>query len=227
MATENSKSSFIPQPQKTGGYGERTKYNLFSLTGIFLFIFLFLITGGMLGFEYFLETKLEEVEKETPDVEDVFYTELLDKFVLAEAQINSSESILDGHLAPSIIFSILEKYVTEDVYFRNFNYRSHYTLEGDNTVVELIGSAPSYEAVAFQSDVFKDAEEIKSVKIRDVASTRETDEFGDLRELVPDRVSFEAVLEIEGEKLLFKEKIEKEDEEEETDDEEKEEEPEE
>lgn len=196
MNKENLQSSFIPQAKKSSGNYRKSTYNLFSITGILIFVSLILSTGGLFTYDYFLKVKKKEVEDNLPKVEEIFDAELLRDLNIANARVRVSENLLEDHVAPSVIFAFLENFTIEDVYFYNFDYRSNQIQEDNVATVRMFGHAPTFGAVAFQSDVLKDIDNIKSVNVANVRLVEG-------RTLAERRVSFDVTLEFEEKEVLY------------------------
>ena len=206
MNKENLQSSFIPQAKRSGGDYRKSSYNLFSITGILIFISLILSTGGLYSFNYYLDQKKKEVEENLPKVEEVFDSELLRDLNIANARVRMSENLLKDRVAPSIIFSVLERFTIEDVYFHNFEYRSHQIQQDKITTVRMLGSAPTFNAVAFQSDVLKRIRDVKNIKVSNVRLI-----IAEGRDFTGQRVSFEVELEFEERDVLYSKTLNKRD----------------
>ncbi|MGM0629410.1 MAG: hypothetical protein ACQESA_03205 [Patescibacteria group bacterium] len=194
MTEQNTQPSFIPKSQ---GPTERRKYayNLFAVTGISIFVITLLCSGVLFGYKYYLEVKLAELEENFKHPDEVFDPDLKEKISVADSSIKVSEKLLNLKTAPTFVFETLEELTSEDIYFNEFLYKSHLSTEGDLSYVTLKTTAPSFNAAAFQSDVFKDSDKVQSVKVKNIHLNEEG------------KVVLDFVLGFSEEQLLYKENI--------------------
>ncbi len=192
--TEEKTTSFIPKARNTSGRHRAFKYNSFTITGVTIFLLVFLVSAGLFIYEMYLDSRVSAMEAQLPKVDEIFDPEFVKELTVADATIRSSEELLNTRVAPTVIFGLLEDLTAENIYFENFEYSSHQLGGDEGTVVVLEGSAPTFNAVAFQSDVFKNEENIKEATVRNIR-------------LRDGRVLFEATLKMEVKTLLYKENI--------------------
>ncbi len=189
---EKTQTSFIPK-SRTPSRGDGTStYNSFTITGVTVFLIVVLVSTGLFLYQKYLEAEIRGMT--LPDIDQIFDPAFLQDVILADAWISSTEKLLDNRIAPTTVFLTLENLTADRVYFNSFSYRSHKIEQSGETVVVLEGFAPSFNAVAFQSDVFKKEENIKEANIGNIR----------LRE---GRIFFEATLNFEPRVLLYKETI--------------------
>ncbi|MFP4539809.1 MAG: hypothetical protein ACLFNN_02625 [Candidatus Paceibacterota bacterium] len=194
MAEENKQPSFIPKARGFERSKEKTSYSLFTLTGTSVFVLVLLVSASFFGYEYYLNSKIEQMEEELVPAEELFDSEFIRELNAADLMITSSEELMEKRVAPTEIFFILEDLTAENIYFYDFSYVSHKVEEGSQTLVELKAVAPSYEAIAFQSDVFREEEKISDVSVENIHLDEED-------------IKFDVILSLDEEVLLYKEKI--------------------
>lgn len=169
-------------------------YNSFTITGVSVFVIVFIVAGFMFAYERYLASIIDKMEEERIDIEEAFSSDLINDLTVADVRVRVSEGLLNDRVAPSIIFALLSNYTSENVYFDNFFYRSHQVEEDGFTNVRLQGIAPTFNAVAYQSDVFKGIEGVANVTVRNIR-------------LIEGRVAFEALLSFEKREVLYAKEI--------------------
>ncbi|MGM0482790.1 MAG: hypothetical protein ACQEP6_02925 [Patescibacteria group bacterium] len=195
MTEQNTQPSFIPKAQ---GSAEKRNYayNLFAITGISIFVITLLCSGLLFGYKYYLEVKLAELEDNFKHPDEVFNPELKEKVSIADSSIRVSEKLLNNvKTSPTFVFEALEDLTTEDIYFNEFLYKSHLGTEESLSFVTLKATAPSFNAAAFQSDVFKDSDKIETVEVENIHLNEEG------------RVVLNFILGFSKEQLLYKENM--------------------
>lgn len=193
MIDQNSKSSFIPKDQTFSG-GKSEYYNLFAISGVAIFSITLFVSLVFFGYDYYLDVKLTQLEDSLRQPEEVFDPDFMDEILLVDSRIRVTESLLENKTSPTFIFGTLEEVTTEDIYFSDFSYVSHLTGEKDLTKVTLKASAPDFNSAAFQSDVFKDSDEIETVEVKNIR-------------LNEGEVTLDFVLGFKERTLLYKENI--------------------
>lgn len=191
---EKKQNSFIPKARSSAS-SEESFYNPFTVTGISIFSIVILVSAIFFFYGMYLDYQIEETEKNLVDVDEIFKPEFVQDLIIANARIRASEKSLEERVAPTVIFEVLEELTSESIYFDNFNYRSHKVNGEDKTVVVLNGIAPTFNALAFQTDVFKEEEKVNEVLVRNIR-------------LVDGLILFNATLSFEEEVILYKENIE-------------------
>ena len=190
---ENTHNSFIPKARSSSS-SEKTSYNPFTITGVSIFVVVILVSAGLFFYGMYLEYQIEETQKNLVDVDEIFKPEFVQDLVIADARIKSSKKSLEERVAPTVVFEVLERLTAEGVYFDNFTYRSHKINGEEESVVVLNGIAPSFNSLAFQTDVFKEEEKVNDVLVRNIR-------------LVEGLILFNATLTFEEEVILYKENI--------------------
>ncbi len=167
---------------------------MYVLTAYLVFAVAVVGSIGISAYEWFLSSEVEELAVTLQDPDEAFDPDLLEELEAADAVIRSAEQAVNDHVASTFIFNTLEELTAENIFFSRFEYHSHQITEGDNTRVVLSGSAPTFGAVAFQSDVLEDEDHIEEVIVRDVS-------------LEEGRVIFTATLIFPSESVLFSETL--------------------
>jgi hypothetical protein len=186
MAAQSKKSSFIPKktlskekskasgatgnagggggggPKKSKGsqggktFGSMFSGNLFLVVGIIIFLGTGAVAGGMYGYQYFIQSDIEEKSRQLEAAEEEIDPKLIDELERLDAQFSHARGILAGHETLTPFFGLLERNTVRAVSFKSFQYSKG----NDAHSVSLEGQADSYMTLALQSDVLNDAEPI-------------------------------------------------------------------
>ncbi len=187
-------TSFIPKKSVAATYnstGIRKKGpSLLSIIGMFLFTLAIIGAGG----SYWWRIKIgDDIEKQINDLKDA--KDQFDEDFIAEAtrlnkKINSVKKLLEDHVAPSIIFKILEGETMKNVSYNSFKYET----DTDGLItINGTGIAKSLESVVLQSD------ELGKSDFRDVL-------FDNIQNIENDNVSFSLEATLDNKVILFSKK---------------------
>lgn len=133
--------------------------NFLKLVGMLVFVFAISGLGILYGYRSLViaqnNDKKNVVEKAIRD----FEPELTKELTIIKARLDAGKYLVDNHKAVSLLFSLLELNTAQTVRFNEFSYVTN----SDNTItVSLKGEARSYNAIAYQSDVFSKIESINN-----------------------------------------------------------------
>lgn len=164
----SSQPSFIPKSRIPSRSDFAQAYSSFSLAGILIFVLVLLTSFLFFAYEFYLERKVAAFEEELLHPDEIFDSESIEDLIVADSRIRVSENLFQNKTAPTYVFEFLEDLTTGNVFFSRFLYRSHLGGDDDMTVVTVRASAPSFNAVAFQFDVFRESGRVDSVNIENI-----------------------------------------------------------
>jgi len=162
---KRNKISFIPQkPISRKIKGPVRPASLMIAVSFAVFFFTFIVYGGMffynLNLEKVVEGKQEELKlaKEKLDPGDI-----MGRAQRLQEKVSNVSGILDSHIAPSVVFGLIEDITLQSISFNTFeftegNNASEQGMEksdGASFSINLKGVAPSYSSVAYQSNVIE------------------------------------------------------------------------
>ena len=185
------KISFIPKKPLTRKT-EKTKHPVGLLLFATYFIFFATIAfyGGLYLYNKSIKNtlieKTKELETEKTKIDPFSVVEKGEKL---QKKINGAQSLLNKHLAPSSVFSILEKAILKSITLQEFSLGLDDSTGGNNDayknvddkqtatdpdfIIKTKGIAINYESLAYQSDVLKKEtekrQEIKGFSIKDLS----------------------------------------------------------
>lgn len=133
--------------------------NFLMIVGVSVFVLAGIALGGLYFYKSIVvasngdkKTKVEEAIKN-------FEPALTRELTAIKARMDAGKYLLDNHKAASLLFSILELNTAQTVQFTELSYAA----ASDKSIeLSMKGKAHSYNAVAFQSDVFSRIEQLKN-----------------------------------------------------------------
>lgn len=147
------KSSFIPKKPVAPVSMRQTRAKpvgfLFVAASIIL-IACVAMAAGIFGYGMYLQKNLTQKQDALKIAQRDLQPALVQEIRRLDARLRHAKQLLSNHLALSPVFTLLEKSTLTSVQFTNFNYV--FNPEGGVTL-ELSGIAPSFGALALQSDV--------------------------------------------------------------------------
>ena len=195
MPDNSPNHSFIPKSSgEDANLLSRASSGAYTIVAVIILLAALVVGTGLFVYQYLLENRVDELQSELPALDDVLGPDLLAQFETASDQIAAAERLLDIHVAPSVIFGLLQENTAEDVSFSQFRYRSHQIEQGNDTLLTLEGLAPSFGAIAFQVDSLRNVDEVRSARATGL-------------ELADDGVTFTLEIAVDSEALLYKEQF--------------------
>ncbi len=116
-----------------------------------IFFISVLIAGGTFGWSKYLSSQKVKMKQDLDRNIKAFEPQTLQEYVRLNTRLNASQQLLSKHVAVSYIFDFLSENTLQSVSFNDFKYSV--TADG-SAGLSLNGIAKSYNAVAFQSEVF-------------------------------------------------------------------------
>jgi hypothetical protein len=150
----NIKSSFIPQaplsPMRAAGPSSRGGgFDLFILIGIVVFVASATLAAGVFLYSQYLSTsaasKLEQLER----AKQAFEPSLIQDLTRLDSRMRAANTILEGHVAPTTLFHLLEQLTLQTVAFSAFDFSS----SPDGLTLVMKGLAQSVNSIALQADL--------------------------------------------------------------------------
>jgi hypothetical protein len=148
------KSSFIPKdasvPMSSRAPRARTTFaDLLVLISVVLLIASIALAAGVFLYLQYLQSasasKLEQLHR----AKEAFDPVLIQSLTRLDDRIRAADSILSVHMAPSVIFHLLEEITLQTVSFKNFRFE---TADSQSLKIEMEGIAESVNSIALQAD---------------------------------------------------------------------------
>lgn len=153
-------TSFIPKKSLVEATSpRRSGISIFMLLGVAVFVISVFLAGGIYFYEGYLEGAIGEKDASLKRARAAFEPALIEDLKRLSNRINLARGVLDNHLAPSAIFSLLEESTLRTIRFRSFTY----TTTGSRASIALKGEGRSFGDVAVQSDTFAAGRRLRDV----------------------------------------------------------------
>lgn len=154
-------ATFMPRQAAVagGGYVRPKGHHWFMTLGIVIFLLVGASYGGLYFYKDYVKKNNEEKQKKVQTAVSNFEPELTKELTLLKARIDVGENLIKNHRAFSRFLTLLEKNTVQTVQFTELAY----DISEDNKVLlSMTGDSRSYNAIAYQSDVFSRVPQIKA-----------------------------------------------------------------
>jgi hypothetical protein len=151
MEGSNFQTSFIPKKPlvEASGKPPRTT-NFLSLIATVVFFTTIVITGGIYGYTFYLQTTIKNVKTDLETELSKIKQDDINDLIRIDNRIESAKAIMNGHVAISGFFDFLNRTTIYPVRYNTFSY----SMDGDMAKVTMTGQALSYGAIQSQLDEF-------------------------------------------------------------------------
>ncbi len=147
------KSSFIPQDavvsQAPRAMGRTGFADLLILIAIVFLVASLALGAGVFLYDQYLQTsstaKLQQLER----ARQAFEPSLIQELTRLDDRMHAASAILDGHIAPTIFFNILEQLTLQTVAFNSLTFQGN---DAQNMTITMDGIARSVNSIALQAD---------------------------------------------------------------------------
>jgi len=155
-------ATFMPRQTTPGGDAyERRKSppNFFMLAGVGIFLIVLALGGGLYVYKGVLTSSNEAKRASIQEAIRDFEPELTKELTALKTKIDAGKALIQNHKAFSLLLGLLEMNTAQTVRFNEFSY----TAGPDNKIsIAMRGEARTYNAIAFQSDVFSKIPQVKN-----------------------------------------------------------------
>jgi hypothetical protein len=164
-------SNAVPVQGSSGGKKSRKGKTIFSLIAVIIFIGSLAALGGMYFYKFTLAQRIEAQIDSLEKTKDEFDEAFIQDATRLNRRINNATDLLENHLSPSSIFTLLEEYTLQTVSFTGFVFTD--TKDG---LVQVAGTgeAARFESIVLQSDSFGNSGLMRNVLFTNLASNLET-----------------------------------------------------
>lgn len=158
------KTSFIPkkpiQPSVSSKAEGKSGINFFMLVAMILFITSVLLTVGVFVYKFTLRGAIESQLRTLETARQSFEPTFINQANRLNTRIENVNRILNSHLAPSVMFSLLEEFTLQTVSFNRFLFQ-----DGEDGTIKVIasGEADSFRSIVLQSDKFGQSGSLRDV----------------------------------------------------------------
>lgn len=162
-------ATFMPrQPAVSGDAYTRPKSapSFFRMIGILVFVLALVAMGGLFAYKKYITGSNGEKQAKVEEAIKNFEPELTRELTIIKARVDAGKNLLENHRAFSLLFTLLEINTAQTVQFNEFSF----DVAPDKKIkLTMQGEARSYNAIAFQSDVFSKVEQFKNPMFTNLA----------------------------------------------------------
>lgn len=155
-------ATFMPRQSPVPGVSStrpKAPTNFLMMIGVLILILVLGGMGALYAYKIFITSSNEKKQAQIQEEIKNFEPELTRDLTILKARVDAGKILLDNHRAFSLLFTLLELNTAKTVQFKEFSY----TVLPDKTIkLNAKGEARSYNAVAFQSDIFSKVEQLKN-----------------------------------------------------------------
>lgn len=192
-------SSFIPaRPgaatplgQYTGDTTSRDITDVFVLIGTIAIIIAGTLAGGVFLYKLSVAQGLETTKKQLETAEKSFNPKNVRELSRMDERIRVAESLLKSHIAPSMLFAVLQQTTLQSIQFKSMDFDG---ASQEKLIVEMKGVATGVNAIALQANIFSRHPAIKDPIFQINDLTKDGVTFDVSFMLNPDIVNYESLI---------------------------------
>lgn len=153
-------TSFIPKTNLAPvASGTKRPLGFFTFVSTIIFFVSVLVGGAAFGWHKYLESSKVKIKDSLDRNIKSFEPQTIDEYYRLNNRIDAAKILLSKHVAVSYVFDFLSEQTIQSVRFIDFKY--DVDAMGSATLI-MNGEAKSYNAVAYQSEVFGRERALKS-----------------------------------------------------------------
>jgi hypothetical protein len=164
MVEQKFKTSFIPkkqaQPSHKIGRVVKSGASLMTVIATVIFIISLIAAGVVFAYKYTLKGKVESQKQDLIKAKQGIDPVFIANATRLNDRIKSVQSLIDKHVAPSQLFTLLENETLKTVRFNSLQY---FQDDDGNLGLEISGEAKSYQSIVLQSDRYGFTGKIRDV----------------------------------------------------------------
>lgn len=124
--------------------------------GFYLMLMIFIVSViaslGIFGYIKIVENSIQEKIKKLSDQKNEFDEETVALLIRADSHISNAKKVLNGHMAVSGLFGLLEQITLKRVQYTELEYEA---LPNENALMTISGTAKNFQDVALQVEQFR------------------------------------------------------------------------
>lgn len=148
---DNSQSSFIPRKSVDSRPGKRKSVSgvgFLRTASVIIFVIVIIAAVGVFLYGQLLERNIARKEDALARAREAFEPKLIEELSRLDLRIDSADSLIGSHIAPTQLFELIESITLQTVRFSNFSFNE----DLDGYLMTLDGEGQSFASVALQSD---------------------------------------------------------------------------
>ena len=155
------------QPSALSGVLQGRGVSLFFFIAAVALLLVIAGIGGLIVLNSAQESQRDEFISQNKAKEESIRPELLQQVVLLDNRLKGVRTLIEDHIFPSNIFSVIEKNTHPQVRFLNF------TFAADSLKLDMSGEAASYRALSSQIGLFEREPQIERTEFGGLSATGE------------------------------------------------------
>lgn len=164
------KTSFIPKKpiqSSAGKIGSDRKegVNFLMLIGVIIFLVAVLLTAGVFAYKQTIKSSINAQIRTLDKAQQAFDPVFIGGATRLNERIVNANKLLNGHLAPSAIFKLLQDFTLKTVSFQQFDFE-----DGEDGTIKVLakGEGDSFRSIVLQSDKFGESGYMRDVLFSDL-----------------------------------------------------------
>jgi len=129
------------------------------LVSIVLFVASIVVAAGVYLYVQFLDGQSKSKLQQLQRAKEAFQPALMQKITRLDDRMQTADQLLSAHLAPTVLFQVLQQVTLSTISFRNLNFVLD---DPQNITIKMSGVAQSVNSVALQADLFSKSSLITS-----------------------------------------------------------------
>jgi hypothetical protein len=157
-------TSFIPKKNTGESRHRSVPLGFFTILGYIIFCLSIFAAVGLFGANFLLTQNIAAQDTKLSSKVKTFDAHSINDLIRFNSRLETAKKILASHLATSAVFSLLSQNTIQSVQFNAFNYVN----DGAKINVSLMGKAPNFASLAFQSDTFSQVSYLRDQVFSDI-----------------------------------------------------------
>ena len=149
------RTSFIPKKTILAAAGAKkpqaSPFGIVSLIALIIVLGAVALSVGVFLYQQVLISSINTKKQTLERARAAFEPELIEELVRLDNRIESAETILNEHIAPTSLFVILEDLTLKSVRFESFDF---VRISKGKISISMKGVAKNFSGIALQADIF-------------------------------------------------------------------------
>jgi len=130
---------------------------------------------GLFLYEQYLDGEIAKAKEQMSEASDQIDSEVQQKLVDFDIRLAAASQLLERHIAPSRVLSLLGESTLESVEFNTLTFEAN---DFSNVALKLEGSTQDFAHVAAQADVLRSNTELQNALVSGLSISRRTEDDG-------------------------------------------------
>ncbi len=195
-------TTYVPQQpllKVEGGQRPHEPINLSLIISLVVFFVTLSVAGGAYFYQQKVDRQVKEIGEQLLAAESLFDIEKINTYKNLQVKLTTAKSLVDSHSIFSLIFDLIETRAAQNIGLTRLGF----TQEGNEMFLSLGGQAPSYEAIDWQVQKWRESKPVvKNVEVNSIAleETSGIVSFGVKMTIDPSTIGYARMLAASGAK---------------------------